>query len=54
MNDQQVFSRYPVHVIDVLIYYSLCTTSVEITGNFAIDFRGRRMIEAHVTILIIW
>lgn len=43
MNNHKVFSRYPVHVINVLIYYCLCTMSVEITGNFAIDFRGRRI-----------
>lgn len=53
MNNHQVFSMYPVHAINVLIYYSLSAMSVEITRNFAFDFRGRR-IEPFVTILIIW
>lgn len=49
MNRQQLLPIYPVYAINVLIDYSLCTTSVELTGNFAVDFRGRR-IEPCVTI----
>lgn len=34
---------YPGYAINILLDYSLCTTSVELLGNFAIDFRGRRI-----------